>query len=91
MIFSAQESGTPWFALLFACPYIMHNGVNVALGVNKAITAKDAYAYLYNGRSLSANAEYGNYSINATCNSPAGGEAAGICVVNQSHSSKVVI
>jgi hypothetical protein len=73
----------PRFALVFACPYTLDNGVNVQVDTQGAITsAKTYFDRLYNSRSQFKEAKGIGYTFTASCSGPTGGEAAGIATLD---------
>jgi len=75
----------PRFPLIFACPYVMENGVNVAVETaDPTKTAKSYFDLLYGGRGVNKMASGGGYTFTASCADKSGGEAAGIATLDKS-------
>jgi hypothetical protein len=73
----------PRFALVFACPYTLDNGVNVQIDIQGNITsAKTYFDQLYSSRMQYKEAKGTGYTFTASCSGASGGEAAGIATLN---------
>jgi hypothetical protein len=73
----------PRFALVFACPYNLDNGVNVQVDTQGGITSAKAYFdRLYKDRGQYKSATGTGYTFAASCADPRGGEAAGIATLD---------
>jgi hypothetical protein len=73
----------PRFALLFACPYTLDNGVNVQVDTAGAIiSAKSYFDKLYSSRGQYKEYKGTGYTFAASCADPRGGEAAGIATLD---------
>lgn len=73
----------PRFALVFACPYTLDNGVNVKIDTTgNIISAKSYFKNLYDSRGQHKEAKGPGYAFGASCADPRGGEAAGIATLD---------
>jgi hypothetical protein len=69
----------PRFAVLFACPYLYNNGVNVQIQpAGKPESAKDFYDQLYDRRGLYSIVSAAGYTLAGSCPDLKGGDAAGL-------------
>jgi hypothetical protein len=82
--YSADSKPTlPRFALVFACPYTLDNGVNVKVDTTGSIiSAKSYFDSLYGGRGQYKEAKGTGYTFAASCADPKGGEASGIATLD---------
>ncbi|KAK7177947.1 hypothetical protein DPSP01_014489 [Paraphaeosphaeria sporulosa] len=82
MIFHDQKNDFPRFPLLFACPYTMDNGVNVAIDTKKR-SAKDAFDTMYGSRDLYKQASGSGYTFTARTAFKTGGQTTGLMYLDR--------
>lgn len=80
MLLSSQSTGSLRFAFVFACPYTLDNGVNVAIG--GPTSAKGYFDGLYGRRGIERVAAQGNFRLLAKVGFPRGGEACGFAALD---------
>ncbi|KAF2450949.1 hypothetical protein P171DRAFT_516711 [Karstenula rhodostoma CBS 690.94] len=82
MVFHDRVTKFPRFPLLFACPYTMDNGVNVAIDT-KQRSAKEAFDSLYDDRGLYKRVDAEGYTFTARTAFETGGETTGIMYLDR--------
>jgi hypothetical protein len=80
MLLSPRSRGDIRFAFLFACPYTLDNGVNVAIGGPDS--ARRYFDSLYSQRGIERHAAQRGFSLLARVGFPRGGEACGFVAID---------
>lgn len=81
MLLSSPKVPTLRFALLFACPYNLDNGVNVQIGPPQS--PHSYFDRLYRGRGIERGTGGQGFEFFARVAAPRGGEACGFAVLRQ--------
>lgn len=80
MLLSSHKTAELRFAFVFACPYTLDNGVNVAIGGPNP--AQGYFNALYGGRGLERHAAQRGFTLLAKAGALRGGEACGFAALD---------